>query len=104
MKCKSINYTARELVDLIEIDVPDPGWGEVQIQGLASGICAWDVHVFKNGVDWPTCPGHEGIGRVMKLGPGVSRWMEGDWVTGVGLGFTEFYNHSEHGLYKIPSQ
>lgn len=104
MRCRSINYAAREKVDIIEVDVPEPGYGEVQIQGLASGICAWDVHVFKNGVDWPTCPGHEGVGQVIKLGPGVSNLKEGDWVTGVGLGFTEFYNHSEHGLYKIPDQ
>jgi threonine dehydrogenase-like Zn-dependent dehydrogenase len=102
MKCKSINYTAKELVDIIEVDVHDPGVGEVQIQGLASGICAWDVHVFKIGVDWPTCPGHEGIGQVIKLGPGVTNLKEGDWVTGIGLGFTEFYNKPERDLYRIP--
>src|SRR6266496_3061659 len=102
MKCKSINYTSRELVELIEIDVADPGWGEVQIQSLASGICAWDVHVYKNGVDWPTLPGHEGIGRVVKLGQGVSNLKEGDWVTGIGLGFSEFYTKHAHQLYRIP--
>jgi threonine dehydrogenase-like Zn-dependent dehydrogenase len=103
MKCKSINYTAKEQVDLIEIDVPEPNWGEVQVQSLASGICAWDVHVYKNGVDWPTWPGHEGIGRVVKVGQGVGTFKEGDWVTGIGLGFSEFYNKPAHELYRIPS-
>src|SRR5215208_4987089 len=102
MKCRSINYTAKQLVDIVELDVPDPGWGEVQIQSLASGVCAWDVHVFKNGVDWPTWPGHEGIGRIVKVGAGVSNLKEGDWVTGIGLGFTEFYNRHESAVYTIP--
>src|SRR4051794_14833854 len=102
MKCKSIDYAAKEKVELIEVEVPDPGAGEVQIQSLASGVCAWDVHVFKNGVDWPTFPGHEGIGKIIKLGSGVSSLKEGDWVTGVGLGFTEFYNKREHELHRIP--
>ena len=102
MKCKSINYTAKELVDIVEVDVPDPGFGEVQIQSLASGICAWDIHVYKNGVDWPTWPGHEGVGRIVKVGAGVHHLKEGYWVTGIGLGFTEFYNKSAHELYVIP--
>jgi threonine dehydrogenase-like Zn-dependent dehydrogenase len=102
MKCKSISYSAKELVEIIEVDVTDPGAGEVQIQSLASGICAWDVHVYKNGVDWPTWPGHEGIGRIVKVGAGVGHLNEGDWVTGIGLGFTEFYTRSAHGLYRIP--
>ena len=102
MKTRSVNYTAKELVEIIELDVHDPGAGEVQIQGLASGICASDIHVYKNGVDWPTCAGHEGIGRVIKLGAGVSKLKEGDWVTGIGLGFTEFYNKPERDLYRIP--
>jgi threonine dehydrogenase-like Zn-dependent dehydrogenase len=103
-KCRTINYAAKERVDLIEVEVPDPGWGEVQIQSLASGICAWDVHVYKNGVDWPTWPGHEGVGRIVKVGQGVNNLKEGDWVTGIGLGFTEFYNKREYELYKIPDQ
>jgi threonine dehydrogenase-like Zn-dependent dehydrogenase len=102
MKCKTIDYAARERIDFIEVDVPDPGPGEVQIKSLASGICAWDVHVFKNGVDWPTSPGHEGVGQVVKCGPGVSYLQEGDWVTGIGLGFTEYYNRPERELYRIP--
>ena len=102
MKCRSISYTAKELVELIEVDVHEPGYGEVQIQGLWSGVCAWDVHVFKNGADWPTWPGNEGIGRVVKLGPGVTTLKEGDWVTGIGLGFTEFYNKPERDLHRIP--
>ena len=53
MKAKTINYAKKELIEFIEVDVPEPQAGEVQIEGLACGVCAWDVHVYKNGVDWP---------------------------------------------------
>ena len=102
MKCKSINYGDKETVEIIDVEVAEPGAGEVQVQGVACGVCAWDVHVFKNGVDSPVPPGHEGVGRVTKLGPGVKNLKEGDWVTGGGLGFTEFYTKPERDLYRIP--
>src|SRR4051812_45630597 len=84
-KARTINYAKKELVELLEIDVTDPGAGEVQIEGLACGVCAWDVHVYKNGVDWPVWPGHEGVARVTKVGPHVGHLKEGDIVTGIGL-------------------
>src|SRR3954471_13568373 len=102
MKVKSINYTRKELVELVDVDCHEPNAGEVQIEGLACGVCAWDVHVFTNGSDWPVWPGHEGVGRVIKVGGGVSHIKEGDVVTGVGLGFTERFTRSASGLYVLP--
>src|SRR5215217_665889 len=67
-KCRTINYVGPGKVEVIEVGVSDPNYGEVQVQGLACGVCAWDVHVFKNGVDWPVWPGHEGVGQVIKVG------------------------------------
>jgi L-iditol 2-dehydrogenase len=101
-KARTINYAKKELVELIEVDVSDPGHGEVQIDGLACGVCAWDVHVYQNGVDWPVWPGHEGVARVTKVGPSVGHLKEGDIVTGVGLGFTERQSRSANGLYVLP--
>lgn len=102
MKCKSIQYGAKGGVELIEIDVNDPGPGEVQIRGLACGICAWDLHVFKQGVDWPTGPGHEGVGRIHRVGKNVTRLNEGDWVTGIGMGFSEIANMHADSVYGLP--
>jgi threonine dehydrogenase-like Zn-dependent dehydrogenase len=101
-KSRTINYAAKERIDFIEVDYADPGPGEVQIQALACGVCAWDVHVYKNGVDWPVWPGHEGVGRIIKVGAGVTQLKEGDWVTGVGLGFTQIVTRSAYGLYVVP--
>jgi len=103
-KARTINYAKKELIEFIEVDVAEPGFGEVTIEGLACGVCAWDVHVYKNGVDWPVWPGHEGVGRVIKLGAGVTNVKEGDVVTGAGLGFTERVTRSSGGLYVLPER
>ena len=102
MKHRSIRYLAKGGVEIIEASVKDPQPGEVQIRGLACGVCAWDVHVYTHGSDWPTCPGHEGVGEIVRIGEGVSRFKEGDWVTGMGMGFSEVCNMSAHSLFPIP--
>lgn len=104
VKARSINYAGKEKVDFTEVDVAEPGFGEVQIAGLACGVCAWDVYVYKNGADWPVWPGHEGVGRVAKVGPGVANVKEGDVVTGVGLGFTERVTRPAVGLFVLPER
>jgi threonine dehydrogenase-like Zn-dependent dehydrogenase len=101
MKCRSIRYTGPGKVDFVEVDVPnDPAPGEVQVERLACGICQWDVHIYKTGSSGP--PGHEGIGRVVKVGRDAKNIKEGDWVTGGGLGFAEFRNCVASTLHPIP--
>lgn len=102
MQARSIRYTSPRLVEIVEVDVPEPGPGQVQVEGLACGICAWDLHVYENGSAWPAPPGHEGIGRVTKLGSGVTGIKEGDVVAGCELGFTELATRSAAGLYVLP--
>jgi threonine dehydrogenase-like Zn-dependent dehydrogenase len=102
MQARTINYAGKEKIEFITVESPDPGPGEVQIEALACGVCAWDVHVYKNGSDWPVWPGHEGVGRIVRVGAGVTHVKEGDWVTGIGLGFTERVTRSASGLYVLP--
>jgi len=101
-KARTINYKAKGLIEFVDVDLRDPGHGEVQVQALACGVCAWDVHVFKNGVDWPVIPGHEGVAQITKVGAGVGNVKEGDIVTGTCLGFTEIETRSAWGLHKLP--
>ncbi|RHZ71008.1 hypothetical protein CDV55_106408 [Aspergillus turcosus] len=61
-----------------EIDVPEPGTGEVLINLTHSGVCHSDYGVMTNSwqmLPFPTQPGqvggHEGVGKVAKLGPGT---------------------------------
>ncbi|KAJ5782366.1 hypothetical protein N7457_004140 [Penicillium paradoxum] len=63
---------------LVEIDVPEPGAGEVLINLTHSGVCHSDLGVMTNTwrmLPYPTQPGqvggHEGVGTVVKFGPGA---------------------------------
>lgn len=87
MKAKSIRYLPKGGLEIVEIDVPSPGPGEVQVRGSACGICAWDLNTFRNGTDAGRAapPGHEGIGYVTALGAGVSGIKVGDRVAAGGF-------------------
>ena len=81
-------------------DLPAPGPGQILVKTEACGACHTDLHA-ANG-DWllkpplPFIPGHEGIGRVVMLGAGVSGVEVGDRV-GVPWLFSAC-GHCEHCL------
>jgi len=59
----------------------DPGPLDVQIQILYCGICHTDVHIARNewhGTTYPCVPGHEILGRVVKVGADVKKFKAGD--------------------------
>lgn len=62
---------------------PEPGPGEILVRLEASGICHTDVHVWQGHVrpasgQSTSILGHEGVGRVVDLGAGVSDWRLGE--------------------------
>lgn len=65
-----------------DVPIPEPGPGRVLVKIEACGVCHTDLHA-ANG-DWPVkptppfIPGHEGVGRVTAIGPGVTHLKEGD--------------------------
>lgn len=71
---------------MVEIPVPKPAKGEVQVQVKATGICGSDVHTWKYGaigifeVTDPIILGHESMGIVTEVGEGVSTLKVGDRV------------------------
>jgi D-arabinose 1-dehydrogenase-like Zn-dependent alcohol dehydrogenase len=73
-------------LELVEIDVPDPGPGEVRIEVKACGICHSDsftVNAAYPGISLPRSPGHEIAGVIEMTGPNVGTWSIGQRV-GVG--------------------
>jgi uncharacterized zinc-type alcohol dehydrogenase-like protein len=59
----------------------EPGPHDVHIQILYCGICHTDVHIVRNewhGTTYPCVPGHEILGRVVKVGAQVKKFRAGD--------------------------
>ena len=86
MKAAQVTEVGKDL-DVVEREIPEPGEGQVRVRVEACGICHGDA-VAKYGwwphpLDYPRVPGHEVVGRIDKVGPGVGVWKEGDRV-GVG--------------------
>jgi propanol-preferring alcohol dehydrogenase len=57
-----------------ELPVPEPGPGEVLVRVLACGVCRTDLHLVDGELPepkLPVVPGHEIVGEVAALGPGV---------------------------------
>ncbi len=79
-----------EPVVVAEVDVPKPGPGQVLVKVVATGVCHTDLHAVMG--DWPVkpkknlIPGHEGVGTVVAVGPGVTDLMVGDVVGNAWLG------------------
>jgi uncharacterized zinc-type alcohol dehydrogenase-like protein len=62
-------------------DRRDPGPGDVQIDILFCGVCHSDIHTARGewgGTKYPCVPGHEIVGRVVKVGGDVKNFREGD--------------------------
>lgn len=70
-------------------DLPEPGPFQALVKVHASGVCHTDVHAAEG--DWPVkpeppfIPGHEGVGEIVKLGPGEHELELGDMVGNVWL-------------------
>lgn len=70
-------------VELIDMEEPVAGSGEVVIEVENAGICGTDIHIFRSEyvIKPPVILGHEVCGRIAEVGPGVTRFKVGDEVT-----------------------
>jgi threonine 3-dehydrogenase len=74
-------------VEIREVPVPSPGPGEVLLRVLRAGVCGTDLHIW----EWdawasgrmkpPVTVGHEFVGEVVELGPGVTELKLGERVS-----------------------
>ncbi len=72
---------------LSDVEVPQPGEGEILIRVERCGVCHSDLHIidgdtprFRAAAKPRLIPGHEVVGRVEKLGAGVTQHRLGDRV------------------------
>ncbi len=78
----AILFEAGQKLEICEVDVQDPGPGEVRIQMVAGGVCHSDLHVMTGHLSapLPAILGHEGAGIVADVGAGVISVRPGDHV------------------------
>ena len=75
-----------------ELPVPEPEADQILLKVLACGVCRTDLHIVDGELDQPKLPlvlGHEIVGRVAALGPGVKGFEVGMRVGVPWLGFTD---------------
>jgi S-(hydroxymethyl)mycothiol dehydrogenase len=67
---------------LDEIEVGEPGPGEVRVRIAASGVCHSDLHAVEHGfaARYPLLLGHEGAGEIDAVGDGVDETRLGERV------------------------
>lgn len=71
-------------LEIREVEKPEVRDGKILVKIEASGVCHTDLHAAHG--DWPVkpappfIPGHEGVGFVAEVGPGVTIVKEGDRV------------------------
>jgi D-arabinose 1-dehydrogenase-like Zn-dependent alcohol dehydrogenase len=74
-------------LEMVEREVPQPSAGTVRIKVEACGVCHSDSFTVEGlfpGIEYPRIPGHEVIGTIDALGPGVTDFAPGERV---GVGF-----------------
>ena len=72
---------AQEQLKPFSFERRDPTPNDVQIEILFCGVCHSDLHIARNewgGTQYPCVPGHEIVGRVVKVGRDVKKFKEGD--------------------------
>jgi threonine dehydrogenase-like Zn-dependent dehydrogenase len=75
-------FRAPGVFGLEERPIPRPGYGEAVVQVRLTTICGADIHIVKG--EYPVSPGltigHEAVGIIHEIGPGVSGYAIGQRV------------------------
>ena len=81
-KMRAAVFVSKGKIEIREVERPVPGPGEALVRVTLTTICGTDVHILKG--EYPVkeglTVGHEPVGRVEALGPGVVGFTQGDRV------------------------
>ncbi len=67
-------------LEVVDVDLPAPGPGDVVVRQFASGICHSQLHQLHRPRTAPILLGHESTGEVVAVGEGVDHVAPGDTV------------------------
>ena len=79
-------YDAVTPLKPFDFERKDVGPNQIQIEILYSGVCHSDIHTARSewgAANYPVVPGHEIVGRIVKVGDNVTKFKEGE-LAGVG--------------------
>lgn len=71
-KMKSVYFASKDTIELWDVDIPNPGPGQVKVKTAYAALCATDIHMVTMGVlgAKPPIPlGHEASGVIVEMGP-----------------------------------
>jgi S-(hydroxymethyl)glutathione dehydrogenase / alcohol dehydrogenase len=83
MRAAIFNEVGKEIVDVYDdVEVADPGPGEVKVKIHAAGVCHSDLSAMNGTLPQPAPAvlGHEGAGEIVAVGDGVTQVAVGDHV------------------------
>ena len=95
----AIATAVNEPLSLTDLEVPEPGQGEILVKLTACGVCFTDLGLLQGHYPFarfPIVPGHEITGTVAALGPGVT-WPE----VGTAVGGQFLYDSCGHCDYCV---
>lgn len=106
---RAATVTAAGTAELREVEIPEPGPGEVRVRLEGCGVCASNIPPWE-GRPWFSYPmppgqlGHEGWGTIDALGDGVTRLAVGDRAGFLSeRAYAEFDVTSEDRVVRIPA-
>src|SRR5262252_7808078 len=81
-KMQAAVFVKKGQIELREVPKPSPGPGQALLKVTLTTICGTDVHILRG--EYPVRPGlvigHEPVGVIHELGPGVTGYAVGDRV------------------------
>ncbi|MEU9189548.1 Zn-dependent alcohol dehydrogenase [Streptomyces sp. NPDC048484] len=80
---RGVVFDGRQTQVVDDLEIRDPGPGEVLVAVAAAGLCHSDLSVVDGTIPFPVpvVLGHEGAGVVAEVGPGVTHVQPGDHVS-----------------------
>ncbi len=83
MVLKKLSSVEKNPLELVDLPDPVPGAGQIRVKISTCGVCHTELDEIEGRVPpskFPMILGHEIVGKVESLGPGVSKFKQGDRV------------------------
>lgn len=101
---KVSEFIAPKTSRIVEQPIPEVGDNDVLIKVVLCGVCGSELHRWQYGdSSYPQYFGHEAVGCVIRTGKNVTKFKEGDRVTGLfEYAFAEYAKVDQARVVKIP--